>query len=141
MDPKQFLGTIVGTIARIAIAAFIIYAVFKCSVSAYNFGFQIFADVPVDPINGRTVTLTVTSGEGTKEVAADLAKKGLIEDANIFVIQEKLSEYKDMMKPGTYQLSTSMTATEMLEIMSNGEVKTDDADMDNSATDSVEEEN
>lgn len=131
MNSKQFLGTIVGTIVRIVVAAVIIYVVFRLSVGAYNFGYQIFADVPVDVENGRMVNIVITEGESTKEIAEALEKKGLINDAGIFVVQEKLSEYKDMIKPGSYQLSTSMSAVEMLSIMSSGET--------NIETDTVEE--
>ena len=73
----------------------------------------------------------IPEGESTKEIAEALEKKGLINDAGIFVVQEKLSEYKDMIKPGSYQLSTSMSAVEMLSIMRSGET--------NIETDTVEE--
>lgn len=47
-----------------------------------------------------------------------LEKKGLIRDALLFRIQEMLSAYKDELLPGTYELNTSMTTEEMMEIMS-----------------------
>ena len=59
-------------------------------------------------------------GETAKEIGANLEKNGLIRDAALFRIQEMLSAYKDEMKPGTYELSTSMTTDEMMAIMSMG---------------------
>ena len=47
-----------------------------------------------------------------------LEKNGLIRDAALFRVQEMLSAFKDEMRPGTYELNTSMTAEEMMQIMS-----------------------
>ena len=47
-----------------------------------------------------------------------LEEKGLIEDARLFVVQELLSAYHGEILPGIYDLSTSMTAEEMLAVMS-----------------------
>ena len=48
MDVKQLLGAITAMIAKIAIAAAVIVVVFKLAVGAYDFGFQVFADIPKD---------------------------------------------------------------------------------------------
>lgn len=117
METKQLLGAIVATIAKIAVAAVVIVVVFKLAVGAYEFGYQIFADAPVDTGNGRTVSVVVSEGQGSKAVAKVLEQKGLIKDANVFYFQEQLSDYKGQIKPGAYELSTAMTGTQMLEIL------------------------
>lgn len=117
METKQLLGAIVATIAKIAVAAVVIVVVFKLAVGSYEFGYQIFADAPVDTGNGRTVSVTVSEGQGSREIAKILKQKGLIKDANVFYLQEQLSDYKGLIKPGSYELSTAMTGTQMLEIM------------------------
>jgi len=117
MEMKQLLGAIVATIAKIALAAVIIISVFKLAVGAYEFGYQVFADEPVDTGTGRTVNVVVSEGQSSKEIAELLEQKGLIKDANVFYLQEQLSDYKGMMKAGMYELSTSMKGNEMLEIM------------------------
>lgn len=117
MDVKQLLGAITAMIARIAIAAVVIIVVFKLAVGAYDFGFQVFADIPVSEGDGRTVSVTVSENQDSKDVGKLLQEKGLIENANIFYVQEKLSEYKNQIKPGTYELNTAMSAEQMLEIM------------------------
>ena len=68
--------------------------------------------------SGRVITVTIESGDTAKEIGNILEKNGLIRDAKLFQIQEMLSEYKDKMLPGTYELSTAMTTEEMMEIMS-----------------------
>lgn len=117
MNVKQLLGAIVAMIVRIALAAAVIIVVFKLAVGAYNFGYQVFADIPVSEGEGRTVSVVVSENQSVKDVAKVLEQKGLITDANVFYVQERLSEYKDQMKSGTYELSTAMTSEEMLRIL------------------------
>lgn len=117
MDIKQLLGAITAMIARIAIAAVVIIVVFKLAVGAYDFGFQVFADIPKDEGDGRTVSVVISADQDSKDVGKLLENKGLIDNANVFYVQELLSEYKDQIKPGTYELNTAMSVEEMLEIM------------------------
>ena len=46
-----------------------------------------------------------------------MQEKGLTRDGRLFALQYLLSEYKKDWKPGTYELSTAMTAEEMMEVM------------------------
>lgn len=117
MDIKQLLGAITAMIARIAIAAVVIIVVFKLAVGAYDFGFQVFADIPKDEGDGRTVSVVISADQDSKDVGKLLENKGLVDNANVFYVQEMLSEYKDQIKPGTYELNTAMSVEEMLEIM------------------------
>ena len=69
-------------------------------------------------IGGRTITVGIAEDADIKDIAEMLEEKGLIEDANLFVVQELLSAYHGEIIPGIYDLSSNMTAMEMLEIMS-----------------------
>ena len=60
----------------------------------------------------------ITADKGAKEIGDLLESKELIKESNLFVVQLMLSAYKDDMKPGTYTLSTSMTAKEMMQVIS-----------------------
>ena len=117
MDTKQLLGAIVATIVKIAVAAAVIVAVFRLAIGAYNFGYSIFADIPVSSGEGRTVSVSVAENQDEKELSKILEQKGLIKDANVFYAHDRLSDYKGKLKAGTYELSTAMTAEEMLAIM------------------------
>lgn len=117
MNAKQLLGAISAMIVRIVVAAAVIAVVFKLAISAYDFGYQIFADVPMSEGSGRTVSVVVSEGQSSRELAKMLEQKGLIKDANVFYIQEQLSDYKDRIKPGTYELSTAMNSEQMLAIL------------------------
>lgn len=117
MNIKQLLGAITAMIVKVAIAAVVIIVVFKLAVGAYDFGFQVFADIPVDEGDGRTVSVTIADGMEAKDVGELLETKGLIENASVFYVQEMLSEYKDSICAGTYELNTAMSAEEMLEVI------------------------
>ena len=117
MNAKQLLGAVAAMIIKIALAAVIIVVVFRLAVYAYDFGYQVFADIPVSEGEGRTVSVVVSEGQSSRELAKMLEQKGLVNDANAFYIYERLSDYKDKLKPGVYELSTAMNAEEMLEIV------------------------
>lgn len=123
MNVKQLLGAIGAMLFKIILSAAVIIIVFKLAVSAYDFGFNLFADIPIDEEgNGRTVNVIVSENQDSMDVGKMLEEKGLIRDAKMFYIQEMLSDYKDMITAGTYELNTAMSVGEMLEAMcSNAE--------------------
>ena len=117
MEVKQLLGAIVAMIAKIAVAAVVIVVVFKLAVSAYGFGYDVFADLPVSEGEGKVVSFVVEQGQGSKEISELLEKKGLIKNADVFYIQEQLSDYKGKIQPGVYELSTSMNTAQMIAVI------------------------
>jgi UPF0755 protein len=126
MNAKEFLGAISSTIIKIAVAALVIIVVFRLAIYAYDFGFQIFADLPVSSGEGRTVSVVVSDDLSDRELAKLLEQKGLVNDANVFYVQLKLSE--DEIVGGVYELNTAMTAAEMLEVMSGSVEEQGDGD-------------
>ena len=96
-------------------------------MEAYDYGYRIFGEEPIDAEPGRDVTVTIGEYDSTQDVAEMLMQRGLIRDAKLFVIQEKLSGLEEGMQPGTYDLNTAMTVEEMLEIFAagNGETETE----------------
>jgi UPF0755 protein len=124
MKASEFLGAISSTIIKIAVAAVVIVAVFRLSIYAYNFGFQVFADQPVGSGEGRNVNVIVSSDMSDMEISKLLEQKGLISDANVFFLQLKLSD-GDIVA-GVYDLNTTMSASEMLAIMSDTQEQEDE---------------
>ena len=118
MKSKDVVVSVFSTVFKIVAAIVIVMLVYKWSMSAYEYGQRVFNEPPVAVGEGRDVTVTVNQGDTVKEISKLLEEAGLIRDAELFVVQEMLSEYKDKMKPGTYVLSTSMTTEEMMQIMS-----------------------
>lgn len=119
MNSKEVVVSIFTTVFKIVLAIIIVMLVYKWSLTAYEYGQRVFNEPPMTVGDGRTVTVIVEEGDGAKEIGAELEKNGLIRDAGLFRIQEMLSAYKDKMKPGAYELNTSMTTDEMMMIMSS----------------------
>lgn len=128
MDVKQLLGAIGAMLVKIILSAAVIIIVFKLAVSAYDFGFNLFADIPVDEGDGRTVNVVISENQDTMDIAKMLEQKGLIRDAKMFYIQEKLSDYKNQIASGTYELNTAMSVEDMLVILCSSEEMTEAAE-------------
>lgn len=118
MKGRYLVLTAIETIIKVIVIAAVAVFAFRASTRAYDFGYRVFADKPVSVTGGRTITIGIAEGAEIKDIAQMLEEKGLIEDANLFVVQELLSAYHNEILPGIYDLSTSMTAEEMLAVMS-----------------------
>ena len=118
MNVKYLKITMLETIVKIVILAAVVVFVFRTSTQAYDFGYRVFADEPMSVSGGRTITVGIAEDASLKEIANMLEEKGLIEDANLFIVQELLSAYHGKILPGIYDLSTDMKAEQMLEILS-----------------------
>ena len=119
MNSKEVVVSIFSTVFKVVLAIIIVMLVYKWSMTAYEYGQRVFNEPPMTVGDGRTMTVIVEEGDGAKEIGDTLENLGLIRDAELFRIQEMLSAYKDKMKPGAYELNTSMTTEEMMAIMSN----------------------
>lgn len=115
---KKMLTGVAGTIIKIAVAVAVVILVYNLAIKAYDFGYRIFAEEPIDNGAGRTVSVSIVEGKTVSEIGDILEEKGLIRDSNLFYFQEMFSEYKGDLQPGVYELSTSMTPYEMMAIMS-----------------------
>lgn len=128
MDVKQLIVSILETVIKVVIAVFIIKFVYNAAIEAYDFGYRVFAEEPVTVGEGRTISIYVKEDESVRDVGADLEKKGLIRDGNLFFVQELLSEHHGKIKPGIYDLNTSMSSEEMLAIMAAEATDTEEED-------------
>lgn len=126
MSIKSLILTIIETIIKVVILAVAVMYILRGISYAYDFGYRVFADEPVSSTTGRTITVGIGESADVKSVATMLEEKGLIRDARLFVIQEYLSAYHNQIQPGIYDLSTSMTSNEMLAVLSEGYVESED---------------
>ena len=127
MEGRQIAGAVVGTVIKVVVTAVFLMFVYRYAVEAYDYGYRIFGEEPMDAEPGRDVTVTIGEHDSTQDVAEMLMQRGLIRDAKLFVIQEKLSGLEEGIQPGTYDLNTAMKVEEMLEIFAagNGETETE----------------
>ena len=143
MNGKYLVGAVIEAVIKVIVIAVVVMFVFRTATTSYDFGYKVFADKPVSVSGGRTITVGIAESASVKDIAQMLEEKGLIEDARLFVVQELLSAYHGEILPGIYDLSTSMTAEEMLAVMSTPaeESKEEDDDVGESVEESEEIEN
>ena len=143
MNGKYLVGAVIEAVIKVIVIAVVVMFVFRTATTAYDFGYKVFADKPVSVSGGRTITVGIAESANVKDIAQMLEEKGLIEDARLFVVQELLSAYHGEILPDIYDLSTSMTAEEMLAVMSTPaeESKEEDDDVGESVEESEEIEN
>lgn len=124
MKANKIVIKIVSISFSILILILLVVALYRGGKMAYGFGYRVFTESAIDlPEEGQDKVVEVLEGMGDRELSGLLEKKGLIRDANLFLIQLKLSSYNKKIKPGTYTLSTSMTAQEMMQVMSAAELE------------------
>ena len=118
MNSKEIVGSVFGMAVKIIAAVLIVMFVYKYAFLAYDYGYRLFGEQPITSGEGRTVTVTIPGDADAKKVGEILETKGLIRDAKLFVLQELLSDYHGKILDGEFQLNTSMTAEQMLAILS-----------------------
>ena len=75
---------------------------------------------PVNPENNNRITFTVMKGEGTRTIADDLKKSGLIRDPVILFLLIKKMGIDGKLQAGSFSLSPAMTAREILQKLQVG---------------------
>ena len=121
-------GVIVaGGAFKIALYVCIVVLIIWLGRLSYQFGHDIFDQQPMSPREGQEITVVVKEDDSVYDIAKTLESKGLVEDAKVFWIQEKLSNYKGQMKPGTYLLSTAYEPSRLLAIKA-GDAEQEGAD-------------
>lgn len=108
----------IGDAVKIILVILVIMFCISMSHRAYEIGYNIFYEKAIDDsANARTVEVTITADMSVSQIGKLLKEEGLIEDAEVFQYQERFSSYHGKIKPGTYQLSTGMTPSEMIKEM------------------------
>lgn len=117
METGNVVSAVFGTILKITAAVVVVVFIYKGAMYGYEFGYRIFQQEPMALGEGRTVAVTIKEDMSVKQIGALFQEKGLIDDTALFMVQYYLSEYQKDIKPGTFELSTSMTVEEMMEVM------------------------
>lgn len=117
MKPANVIISVVGAIFRVAVVIFAVYAIYQGALLCYDYGYRIFTEPAISSGEGRSVTVAIAEDMSASDIGHLLENKGLIRDANLFVLQYYLSEFREDVKPGIFEFSTSMTVEEMMETM------------------------
>lgn len=126
MNTSKVVMRIVKICFTVLILLLIVFTLYRTGQNAYSYGYRIFTEPPVSTAeDGTDKVVQITENMSAKEIGGLLERKGLIRDSFLFVLQLKTSAYADDIKSGTYTLSTSMTAKEMIQIMSAQQTDTE----------------
>lgn len=117
MKPGNIIIAVVGAIFRMAVVVFAVYFIYQGALLSYDYGYRIFTEPAISSGEGKTVTVAITEDMSASDIGHLLQNKGLIRDARLFVLQYYLSEYREDVNPGIFELSTSMTVEEMMAAM------------------------
>ena len=117
MKSDNLVLAVIGAILKVIFTVVIIYVIYRGAAICYDYGYRVFTEPAVSSGEGRTITVTIKKGTTATEMGEFFEKKGLIREANLFVLQYYLSEFREDIQPGTFELSTAMTAEEMMEVM------------------------
>lgn len=117
MKPANIIISVASVIFRVAVIILAVYFIYQGAMLSYDYGYRIFTEPAISSGEGRTVTVAITEDMSAADIGHLLANKGLIRDAKLFVLQYYLSEYRKDIKPGVFEMSTSMTAEEMMAVM------------------------
>ncbi len=126
MKPINIVGAVAGIIVKVVVVILAVYYTYQGAMLCYDYGYRVFAEPAVTAGEGRTVTVTVTENMSPMDIGKLFESKGLVRDARLFMLQYYFSEYLKDVKPGTFELNTSMTAEEMMGVMA-APSKEDDA--------------
>lgn len=103
---------------KILLIALIAFGLYQFGMYAFDFGRQIYSEEGMTAAPGKDVAVVVSEGESVKEVAQMLERFGLIRNAYVFMVQERLSRYHGRIQPGNYVLNTSQSGNTMIAILS-----------------------
>ena len=118
MSTNKVVFRFVSISFSVLILLLIFIGVFKASTFCYDFGYRVFSETAVAAEPGTDIVVQIEADDSALDIGKQLESKGLIRDAELYVAQYYLSAYVDDILPGTYTLNTSMTAKEMMVVMS-----------------------
>ena len=118
MVKKFFLGSF-SLALNVVIYALIILAAIRIVTFFFFFSYEVFGNTAVSEESTQVVPVQIPEGASTQEIAGILKQKKLIKYKEAFVLHVAISQYKGLIKPGTYELKPSMTMDEILEVICN----------------------
>ena len=118
INDRQSFIDILGTVLQYVLIVILIMLIVRYAREAYAIGYGAFSEEAMDAEGeGHEVTVEIKDGMSVSEIGQLLEKDGLIKDARVFPLQERLSSYHGKLAPGTYTLTSDMTPDEILKAL------------------------
>ena len=93
----------------------IVILLVRGAAKAYDFGYAVFMDESMtSKEDARDVTITIAEGDSVLDIGNMLERRGLIQDAYVFLAQSYCYEAGRKLVPGSYDLTTDMNAKEIM---------------------------
>ena len=93
----------------------IVILLVRGAAKAYDFGHAVFMDKSMtSKEDARDVTITIAEGNSVLDIGNMLERRGLIQDAYVFLAQSYCYEAGRKLVPGSYDLTTDMNAKEIM---------------------------
>ena len=109
----------VGSIClKVAVFVLICFGLVSLGQTTYRYTHAVFSDEAFETAPGKDIHVEISENVSIGKFAQVLEEKGIIEDAKIFKLQMKMSDYEGTVKAGTYELNTSMKPSQILKILS-----------------------
>ncbi len=117
------LGTFLDTFVKVAVIALVVMYTIRFAGEAYDFGYRLFSEEPPAKEPGIDIEVTIPLGSDSRQIGKILEQRGLIKDANLFFVQELISDYRGKLSAGTYTLNNSWTADQIMAAMAGDETE------------------
>ena len=119
MTTQKAVMRVASICLKVIIFIVIVLGIVSLGQTTYRYTHAVFSDAALEEEPGKLVRVKIPEDVNGKQLAKVLEENGLIEDANVFVIQMKMEDFGETVKAGTYELSTSMPPSEMFKILSS----------------------
>ena len=119
MTTQKAVMRVASICLKVIVFIVIILGIVSLGQTTYRYTHAVFSDAALEEEPGKLVRVKIPEDVNGKQLAKVLEENGLIEDANVFVIQMKMADFGETVKAGTYELSTSMPPSEMFKILSS----------------------
>ena len=128
MNGKSISLGLLDTVIKVMLIVIAIMMISKYASVAYNYGYNIYNQEPASQYDTRTLTVSITQSMSVMDVAELLENRGIVKDKYLFWLQERFSEYHGMISAGTYDLSPSQTADEIIAVMCASAIEAEEAE-------------
>lgn len=108
---------IIRLLMNIMFYVLVVFLIVTISREAFQFTYELYGPVTVDEEPGRDILFQIKKGESSMEVASKLELYRAIGNKYSFFLKTKLENAQIM--PGTYEINSSMTYDEILDIITD----------------------
>lgn len=118
MKTKNLMFAVFGAILKLVVAVAVVFVIYRGAAVCYDYGYRIFTEPAMTTEEtSRTIQVTVTEDMSVMDIGELMQNKGLSRDGKLFALQYLLSEYREDVRPGTYEVNTAMTSEQIMAAM------------------------